>query len=74
MCLSTNPLRSDGICQCSISGCKRCDLVLTVETCTECDSDYLKDGQCVASCGDGYYSVSSPIKQCIPCGTANCKF
>ena len=55
--------------------CKNCDpsclTCSNATTCTSCPpNQYLKEGKCVSSCGDGYLPNQS---KCAPCLTATCK-
>jgi hypothetical protein len=53
----------------SISTCRRCELNCKIcsndTACTSCNSGfYLKNGECVSDCGDGYYLSTSTCLSC----------
>lgn len=62
----TGSISFSGTCvKCKSSACNYCD-TNNIALCLQCNkTTYLKDGDCVNSCGDGYYSENSVCKKCV---------
>ena len=63
-----NKWKVDGVCEECTDNCNVCK---SESECQICKTGYVKEGECVEECGEGYFTTSNPAK-CNKCGD-NCQ-